>query len=263
MREGDDLAVALEDLGAHLRAPDVDLVDRVVAAIDDAVPAHQLVPRRLAPRRAVPRWALVAGVAVGVAFLAVLAVAPARQAVARWFGIGVVQLRSQGELPASIGSELRLGRPVALDEIGAVVSFEVLAPTALGPPAAAFGGLPSDDAVSLVWAAGDRFAAAGDTGVAVLLSQYGGTTDKPLVEKHLAPDTRVELVQVGGADGFWITGAPHAFTYLDADGHGRPDTTRLGGNTLLWVEGGVTYRLESGLELAGALALAEGLEPIS
>jgi hypothetical protein len=37
------------------------------------------------------------------------------------------------------------------------------------------------------------------------------------------------------------------------------DSRRIVGDTLLWARGGVTYRLESGLDRAAAIALAETL----
>jgi hypothetical protein len=66
-------------------------------------------------------------------------------------------------------------------------------------------------------------------------------------------------VTVAGHEAYWITGAPHAFFYVDSSGDPLPDSTRLAGNTLLWVDDGVTFRFESDLDLRRAVALAERL----
>ena len=56
--------------------------------------------------------------------------------------------------------------------------------------------------------------------------------------------------------GYWISGAPHELIFVDEAGQPVFDTRRIVGNTLLWARDGVTYRLESGLDRAAAIALA-------
>jgi hypothetical protein len=97
----------------------------------------------------------------------------------------------------------------------------------------------------------------------VLLTEIPGSTRRELAEKHLGPGTTLETVTVGDVPGYWIAGGPHELLYLDPDGEPRPDTTRLAANTLLWAEDGVTFRLESPLDRAAAVALAEHLSPIA
>jgi hypothetical protein len=83
------------------------------------------------------------------------------------------------------------------------------------------------------------------------------------VRKEVTPATTIEPVVVDGHPGFWITGAPHTFGYFDAGGNALFEPTRLvTGNTLLWIERGTTYRLESALDLADALALAGEMAPL-
>ena len=100
------------------------------------------------------------------------------------------------------------------------------------------------------------------TGVGLLLTEFPGSTTDNLVVKELGPGTSVDQVIVDGADGFWITGAPHVVTYLDVDGDPQRDPTRLAGNTLLWEVDDVTYRMESALGLERMLALAESLRSV-
>ena len=249
-----DVVDRLEDLARHIAPPDVDLADAVMARIRAGQPGAAL---RMRPR--LPRRALVLAIAAAVVVAVVLAVPPSRRAVARWFGIGAVRFDEVPTLPADLGPTLRLGPEVALDDL----KQAVLAPPALGRPAKAFAGEPAPDAVTLVWGPANGLPEVDGTGAGMLLSQFGGSVDATRVAKLLAPGTSVEAVTVGGNPGFWITGAPHAFVFLDPLGDVREDTTRLvGGNTLLWVQDGVTFRMECGLDLDATLELAESLQPL-
>jgi hypothetical protein len=85
-----------------------------------------------------------------------------------------------------------------------------------------------------------------------VLSEWQG---EQLFEKSVGPSSRIQHVQVDFAPGVWITGAPHAVTYLDRKGEPRQQTRRLAGNVLIWNRGGVTYRLEGAKSLQEALGL--------
>ena len=63
-----------------------------------------------------------------------------------------------------------------------------------------------------------------------------------------------------GRAGIFITGAPHAVLFRDANGEIREDEYRLARNVLLWVEDGITFRLETGAGLDRALELAASLD---
>jgi hypothetical protein len=246
------LLTRLEDVGSHLALPDVDFVDAVTARLREA-------PRPARPSRVRARPVIAVALAVAVVVAVVVAVPPTRRAVARWLGIGSVHVEQVPTLPSGLGASLRLGNTVTLDAATRAMPFPVKAPAALGSPAKVYIGLPTKDSVSLVWVAGDKLPAAEPTGVGALLSEYGGTIDRTLVEKNVAPGTRIEDVTVAGHEAYWITGAAHSFFYMDRNGVPLPDSTRLAGNTLLWVDDGVTFRFESGLDRDRALALAERL----
>ena len=64
---------------------------------------------------------------------------------------------------------------------------------------------------------------------------------------------------VDGSQGWWISGAPHFFYYIDPEGNAVEDTHRQVGDTLIWSTGDVTYRLESSLGMEAAISLAESL----
>jgi hypothetical protein len=69
----------------------------------------------------------------------------------------------------------------------------------------------------------------------------------------------VDEVVVNGGSGFWLEGRPHFFFYRDATGAVRQETLRLAGNTLLWQQGEITFRLEAEQSRDAALRIASSL----
>jgi hypothetical protein len=68
----------------------------------------------------------------------------------------------------------------------------------------------------------------------------------------------IEETDVNGQRAIWATG-PYPLRLYNGD----LDLTRLiDGQVLMWVEGDITYRLETGLPLEEALKIAESLQPI-
>jgi hypothetical protein len=63
-------------------------------------------------------------------------------------------------------------------------------------------------------------------------------------------------VTVNGGRGFWISGAPHAFIFLDGLSGSRTDSFRLAGDVLIWNQAGLVVRIESGLDERAALRVA-------
>lgn len=158
---------------------------------------------------------------------------------------------------------LDLGRRLALDEARAAVGW----PVALPDPAA--WGAPDEvylDArtpggrVALVYAARPGLPALASTRVGAVLTQFEGRPEAAALGKAIGAGTSLTSVRVGGEAGYWIEGDPHPFVdLLDSDGRWRRDRVRLAGNTLLWTRGDVTLRLESALDRASALRLAESI----
>jgi hypothetical protein len=91
-------------------------------------------------------------------------------------------------------------------------------------------------------------------GVAVLVSALDGTIDGGLITKAVGGDSSVREVDVAGHRGVWIDGAPHDLAYLTGDG--EVVFERFAGNTLLWQDGDVLYRVEGFPTLADALGFA-------
>jgi hypothetical protein len=182
----------------------------------------------------------VAAVVVVVGF-----VAPVREAVADWLGIGVVRIELVEALPDDLGVTLDLG---ALVDVGSV---DLPAPGALGEPSAAF---VRDGEASLVWAPSDDLPEVVGSGVGAIFTRFDGSLE-PGVEKSLGLASTLEVVTVRGERAYWIEGEPHSFAYRDADGHPIETTARLAGNTLIWEAGGYTWRFESGLAVEHVLPL--------
>jgi len=118
---------------------------------------------------------------------------------------------------------------------------------ALGPPDAVYAD-PRDGSASLVWRARPGLPAASGSSVGALLTVLPGG-DVQLVKKLLGVGTSVTAVDVSGALGVFIAGEPHLVV----------PPSRLAGNTLLWVRGETTYRLETALGRDAALRLARSV----
>jgi hypothetical protein len=64
---------------------------------------------------------------------------------------------------------------------------------------------------------------------------------------------------VNGHKGYWISGQPHIFFFIDADGKFRDETLRLATNTLIIDDNGTVIRIEGDLTKAQALEIAASL----
>jgi hypothetical protein len=257
----DGLVAALRDAGERLALPGPGPAAAALERIGTPEPgprrAGRSPDRRARPGRPVAAAAAVLAVALGVT----VAVPGSRQAVARWLGIGRVSITYGGEVPADAGRTYDLGRPVPVAqaaERAQARGWSLAAPAGAGDPDRAFVDRPAG-AVTLTWAPSPELPEVGGSGIGLLLAALPGTTDAGGVSKQIGPGTTVELVQLGDGPAYWIAGEPHAVLVVDPGGRVVADATRLAGNTLVWTDGGVTYRLESALEREGALELASGL----
>ena len=143
------------------------------------------------------------------------------------------------------------------------MAWHVAVPSSLGAPDEVYlqdppeG--PPDGEVTIVYKVRPGIPVAGQTGVAVLVTEARGTVDKEFFGKILGPDTTIEPVTVSGHDGWWIAGAPHEFFFIDSGGNFRSETLRLATNTLLLDDGGTVIRIEGDLTKAQALEIAASL----
>lgn len=251
----DALEASLRDLGAHLDLGPADgaaLADAVQIVIGESgEPTPIGLPARAARRRP-PRW-LVAAAAVVVALVGLMAVAPARDAVAGWLGIGAVEIRPRSTPPATDDLPDRTDGPTGPVDAEALerdlpFPLRLLDPDRAGAPLGA--AIDPDVDAGLVEV---RYRDV--TLVAVGLPPDGGS----VVGKELGPGTEITTTSVGGRPGLWLAGDPHQVAYRGPDGAPLTDSVRRAGDVLLWQDGGVTYRIEGAASLDAALTLAESL----
>lgn len=226
------------------------------------------------PRRAVvlplrprfqARWAM-AAVAVLVILATLLAYTPARTAIADWLNLHInvrrtTALPTPSPLPSgTLGSNLGLGTQTTLDGAQAKVTWRVLVPGQLGTPDAVYLLLPPDGAsggeVSLVYATSSGIPISKETGVAVLVTEARGRVNEQFFGKTLNDSTTIEQVTVNGHPGWWISGQPHSFVFIDSEGTVRYETLRLATNTLVIDDGGTIVRIEGHMTRAQALQIA-------
>jgi len=236
---GPSVEAALADLARQIAWP---------GEVNVAIPGPRRQQRRLA-------WA---AVLAGVALLLALT-PPGRQAVAGLARVVGIEIEFR-ELDVTVGDDLSLGRAVDLTGAAAAVDFELQVPRQLGLPDALYvrsGGAPIPQ-VWMVWAASDVVPEVDDTGVGALLTQFRAVPEVESLTKLAGAGVDVVQVDVGGEPGFWLAGGPHVVVF---DRGTFAESSRMAANVLIWTNDGITYRLESSLDLQAALALATDLGP--
>ena len=216
-----------------------------------------------------PRWAL-AAVAVLAIVATLLGYTPTRTAIADWVNLHT-NLRHTTALPTpsplppgTLGSNLGLGKRTTLEAAQSAVGWQVLVPAQLGPPDAVYllmpPGGPSQGEVTLVYGPRPGIATASETGVGVLVTEARGSVNEQFFEKTAGPDTTVETVSVDGHDGWWISGKPHMFVFVDSNNEPRFETLRLATNTLVIDDGGTIVRIEGHMTREQAIQIAGTLD---
>ena len=239
------LTAALADL--MIEFPEAPSLETTFARLS-APPVRQPILRR------------VVVVVIVAAFAVVALVAPIREAVADWLGIGVIRIVEVDEVPADLEDTIGdLG--IELGEGAFILGPDDPVVAILGDPSRTYTRARNDRVVeiSFVWLPTEGLPEVGSTGVGALLTRFDGALDDPLIEKSIGEGTNVTVVAVGDGRGYWIEGAVHSFGYLDSSGEIVFETLRLAGNTLLWEADGFAYRLESGLDLQTAIEVTEAL----
>ncbi len=157
------------------------------------------------------------------------------------------------------GSTLRFGDAVTLAEARARAGYPLLVPSdpRLGPPDAVW--IDDLKRVTMVWIPRPGLPPESQSGLGLVVSQFPGRIDPGYFEKILHPGTTIEPVTVDGHDGYWISGSPHEFVYVDPGNDVVFDSRRLAGDTLAWSADGTTYRVEAGLGKDEAIRIAESL----
>ena len=238
--------IALRDEFAWPPTPDLAAAVRERITAEPRARARSWWPAsRLAP-------ALAAVLAVLIALGVLLAASSGVRATLRdWLGIGSVRITRVERLPdLAPARQLGLGRRATVAAANRHLGSPIATVHALGRPDAVYLGEGQPVRVSLVYVARAGLPA-GTAGVGALLDELQGE-QLAFVEKMVAGRVPIVRVRVNGAPGYFIAGR-HAVMLPNEL---RP---RLAGNTLVWARDAVSYRLETGLGLRRALALARSV----
>lgn len=260
----DRLELLLHEVVREIDYPDTpDLSHGVATRI-----AHDpLAPERHPSRRmARNRWrpALAAALVMAVAVVTLAFSPTARRAVAELVGVFGIQIsvgeRSDGPPPSTDLQDADLGERVSMREARAAVGFELKVPSSsvqTGWRRKVFldRSVGESGMVSFAY----QSDALDDPDIEFLITQFRASVDETFLKKSVAGGGEVRFVDVRGTTGFWLTGEPHTFIYVESDGDTREETARLAGNVLLWEENGITYRVEGPRSLRDAQRMAESL----
>jgi hypothetical protein len=203
-----------------------------------------------------------AALVLGLAATGVLFFSPdARHAVAGWLGLPGIRISTSpsGTLPPP-GRALDLGKKTTLAKAEARLGARVRLPSGpLGSPDAVY----VDRANPIVWLLYEPLPglpALDGHDVGLLVTELrAGALDELFYKKLLGAGAEVRNVSVNGNPGFWIHGQPHIIQYRYSLGV-RQELGRVSGNSLIWVDGGITYRLELDAGLAEAQTIARSLK---
>lgn len=228
---GATLGTALDDRGP---APG-DVATAVLLRLDAEPAPASRAPARPSVRRRLAVAAVAAVVALGLT-------PPVRAAVGEWLGIGAVAVRP-GPPEPSAGAPPTATAGLSLDEAAELAGLTPVVPPALGPPD---GVEVSGDrrVLSLTWGDGDA---------TIRLDQFADPVS-PVYLKTAVVGTTATPVTVGGREAWWFA-TPHDLVLLAPDGTERTETARVAGPTLVWLDDGVTFRLE-GADRARAAEIA-------
>jgi hypothetical protein len=113
--------------------------------------------------------------------------------------------------------------------------------------------------VTIVYASVKGIPLSPQAGVSAIVVEVKGTLETQIMSKAIGPGTTLDAVPLGSGVAYYLAGQPHQFFFRDPAGNIQPETLRLAGNTLLWQEGGVTYRLEAQVSLEEAVRIASSL----
>ena|SRR5205809_3378637 len=250
----DELDATLVDIGRRLRYP-------AASSVASRVRALIARPRTLRERWSLPAFAP-AFATLAILLIAIAIASPGVRAAAREFlhlrGIDIFPVPSVATVAPSAAVAIP-GERVSLDEARRRVHFTVRQPATpeLGSPdAVVLDTTGAAERVTLVYGARAGFPPTQLQGVSALLVEFRGSVDATFFGKSIGPGTTLEEVTVNGGRGFWLAGAPHFFFYRDASGAILQETLRLAGNTLIWEQDGVTFRLEAEISRDQALRIA-------
>jgi hypothetical protein len=226
----------------------------------------------IGPRYRPARWRrpiLLAAAAIALFLIVALAVPESRTALANWLGLGGIRIEVVNRLldrddRVEIDSSLIVGEQIRMED-AYLASAHPLAGLPGIAPVRAYERLDGPaKTISLIYEPSESLPEIGDTGVGALLMQIETPGEFIFIVKESRASEWSTFVQIGATDGYWVQSGNLIATPYDPEGmFGLETVSRSTGNVLLWQVDGVTYRLETNLSRAEAIALAESLVPIS
>ncbi len=227
-----------EQLVEELRALGRSYTPPVAPDLATAV-LERVAVRRTAGEVIRSKWrALLALLAVLVAGAAVAP--PVRAAVAEWLDIGGVEARPVPSGPTSAPGPPVVSSTQSLEEAGKLAGIQPALPKRLGAPAGVEG---SPGKVAMSWNTAD--------GV-VRLEQFKDRLAPYYIKKYYGSLEPVPVV-----NGYWFS-TPHELVLEDQ--YGNEVYERVAGPTLVWVYGGLTFRLEGAVDKDRATEIAQSVE---
>jgi hypothetical protein len=220
---------------ARLEAILVSVGELLVVAVDSPATTH--------PASRWPRRLAVAAAVLVVALVATLAVAPAREAVARWLGIGSTRIeRVPGgdSDPSGLPTISNALTPASVEDAEDALGETLPVVEALGPPEAVY--MPPEGGVILSWREGST----------TLWIRDPDFAPEMFVKKLVEAGEPAESVAGVGDEALIVEG-----THILETPHRRV----AAGTVLLWVDGAEEYRLESDLDRAAMIEIARSVEP--
>ena len=190
-------------------------------------------------------------VLAAIGLLAALALAAAAR-----FAIGAIEIRVQpGVTPSASAPPVTpgaLGDPLSVEDAIAIAGFEPSLPSGPAPDEAYVVDSPfGDPALLFAWRPSTTYPAVPGTEWGLVLMAFQG--DDETVVKSVQAFEDVRPARVDGAPAAWIP-VPHV---LELETERGFQSFSVRGNVLIWEVDDVTYRLETSLDRAQAIALAE------
>jgi hypothetical protein len=250
-----DRPMTTEQVASALAALSSELAYPATPSMRSAVTARLENERAAGARPAFPGRALWSRrrvlVLATIGLLAALALAAAAR-----FAIGAIEIRVQhGVTPSASLPPVEpdaLGDPVPAREAFALAGFEPFLPSGPAPDEAYIVDSPfGDPGLVLAWRPSAMYPALPGTDWGLVLIAFQG--DDETIIKSVQAFEDVHAARVGGAPAAWIP-VPHV---LELETERGFQTFSVRGNVLIWEVDDVTYRLETSLDRAQAVALAE------
>jgi hypothetical protein len=159
-------------------------------------------------------------------------------------------------LPSAVASGPTLGHPATLGEAEREAGFVARVPNSLGTPdAISVDTVPEGGRIVLAWTVGETLPAIDQLPWGAVLYEFRG--EAALASKLVFTEGNTfEHVEIDGQDGWWVAGEHELDLVTGAGTYAR---YRVTGHVLVWGIDGIVLRLETSLDKAAAVRIAESI----